>query len=98
MNWNLVFELIDPVLFGVLGACWTIGFALKKTPKVPDWTILYIVTTISIALVGSLLGWGVESLVQGILTGAFAVYGNQFIKQVGKRGEENVSDTGLRKG
>lgn len=81
MDWTTIFELINPALFGVLAVCWIIGFALKKTPKVPDWTILYIVTAVAIALVVMSLGWGVESLIQGVLTGAFAVYGNQFVKQ-----------------
>ncbi|WP_019636643.1 phage holin family protein [Paenibacillus fonticola] len=84
MNWNDIFELIHPVLFGVVAACWVIGFVLKKTPKVPDWSIIYIVTVVAVLLTVWLLGWGPESFIQGILTGAFAVYGNQFVKQAMK--------------
>ncbi|MFD3261844.1 phage holin family protein [Paenibacillus lentus] len=84
MEWTTIFELINPALFGVLAGCWVIGFVLKKTPKVPDWSIIYIVTVVAVLLTIWLLGWGPESLIQGILTGAFAVYGNQFVKQTVK--------------
>lgn len=81
MDWNTVFTLIDPKLLIVVAACWVIGYVLKQTPKVPDWTIVYVVTLASIALAITLLGWSGETLIQGILCGAFAVYGHQLVKQ-----------------
>ncbi|MEC0370901.1 phage holin family protein [Paenibacillus chibensis] len=81
MDWNMIWQLIDPRLMIVVAACWIIGYTLKKTPHVPDWTIIYVVTLIAILLTVWLLGFSPESIIQGILAGAFAVYGNQFIKQ-----------------
>ncbi|WP_339193089.1 phage holin family protein [Paenibacillus sp. FSL W8-1287] len=81
MEWRMIFELIDPRLFIVVAACWVIGFMLKKTPKVADWSIVYIVLIISVWLTIGLLGWSVEALIQGILAGAFAVFGHQAVKQ-----------------
>lgn len=81
MEWDIIQGLIDGRLLIVLAACWAIGYVLKKTPKVQDWTIIYIVTGVAILFAVLMLGLSVESFVQGILTGAVAVYGNQFFKQ-----------------
>ncbi|MED5019344.1 phage holin family protein [Paenibacillus chibensis] len=81
MDWNMIWTLIDPRLLIVVAACWIIGFMLKKTPLVPNWSIVYIVVVFAALLTTWLLGWGAESLIQGILAGAFAVYGHQVVKQ-----------------
>ncbi|KZS45687.1 hypothetical protein AWU65_07060 [Paenibacillus glucanolyticus] len=81
MEWNMIFELIDPRLLIVVATCWVIGGILKKTPKVPDWSIVYIVLIVAVWLTIGLLGWSVEALIQGILAGAFAVLGHQAVKQ-----------------
>jgi len=90
MEWNMIFELIDPRLLIVVAACWVIGFILKKTPKVPDWSIVYLVLIIAVWLTIGLIGWSVEALIQGILAGAFAVFGHQAVKQakIGVQKEE----------
>ncbi|MGN7358747.1 phage holin family protein [Paenibacillus sp. SAF-054] len=87
MDWNTIWQLIDPKLIIVVAACWIIGFMLKKTPKVPDWTIVYIVTVTAVFLTIWLTRFGPEAIIQGILSGAFAVYGNQVLKQTKKTGE-----------
>ena len=38
MEWNVIMNLIDPSLYIVIAACWIIGFILKQTPKIPNWT------------------------------------------------------------
>lgn len=81
MEWNVIFELIDPRLLIVVAACWVLGYIIKQTPRVPDWSIVYIVLIVAVWLTIGLLGWSVESLIQGILAGAFAVFGHQAIKQ-----------------
>lgn len=81
MEWNDIMELLDPRLIIVLAACWVVGYVLKQTPRVPNWTIVYVVTIFSIGLTIWILGWGPESLIQGVLTGAVAIYGNQLLKQ-----------------
>lgn len=88
MEWNAIYQLIDLKLLVVVAACWVIGFALKKTPNVPDWSIVYIVTLVAVGLTIWMLGFGPESLIQGVLCGAFAVYGNQIVKQTKKGVDE----------
>lgn len=87
LDWGLIFQLINPVLLVVVAACWAIGYALKETPIVQDWTIVYIVTAISITLTVMILGFSAESIIQGVLCGAFSVYGHQLVKQT-KKGED----------
>lgn len=91
MEWDIIQGLIDGRLLIVLAACWVIGYVLKQTPKVPDWTIIYIVTAVAIVFVILMLGLSVESVVQGILVGAVAVFGNQLVKQAKKGVDADAS-------
>lgn len=81
MDWNTIFGYIDTRLLIVVAACWVIGFVLKRTPKIPDWSIVYIVTIAALLMATGLLGWSAEAFIQGLLCGAFAVYGHQVVKQ-----------------
>lgn len=85
MEWGMIFDLIDPALIIVVAACWALGMILKQTPRVPDWTIVYIVTAFAIVLAIGLIGLSVETVIQGILCGAVAVYGHQVVKQTRDR-------------
>lgn len=81
MEWGVIFQLIDPRLFMVVATCWVIGYVLKQTPKIPNWSIPYAVIIVSILFTAELIGWSVESIIQGILAGAFSVFGHQTVKQ-----------------
>lgn len=81
MDWNIIIGLIDARLLIVLAACWIIGYGLKQTPRIPDWSILYIVVLVAILLTIWIIGFGPEAIVQGILVGAVAVLGHQAVKQ-----------------
>ncbi|MFD3258218.1 phage holin family protein [Paenibacillus lentus] len=82
-----MFELINPRLLVVVAACWVLGYAFKQTPRVPDWSIVYTVVVLAVVFAVGLLGWSVETVIQGILAGAFAVFGHQAVKQAKKGGE-----------
>lgn len=64
-----------------------------RTPHVPDWTIVHAVTALAVALaaamdgpsVRSMDGPSMRSVIQGILCGAFAIYGHQVAKQTKDR-------------
>ncbi|ASA26356.1 phage holin family protein [Paenibacillus donghaensis] len=89
MEWNAIANFIKPELLIVVAVCWVIGYILKQTPRVPDWTIIYLVTLGAVVLVSLTLGFNAESVLQGILCGAVAVYGNQLVKQARKSGDDN---------
>jgi hypothetical protein len=84
MDTSLIAGFIDPQLAIVVAVCWVLGAVFKRTPQVPDWTIIYIVTVAAVVIVGVLQGWTALSLLQGVLCGAVSVYGNQIVKQAGK--------------
>ncbi|MCL6605622.1 MAG: phage holin family protein [Paenibacillus sp.] len=88
MEWNAIFNFIDPKLFIVVVVCWVIGYILKRTPSVPDWCIVYVVTFVAVILAIWMFGWNPNSLIQGVLCGAFSVYGNQLVKQAKKGVDE----------
>ncbi|WP_138751134.1 phage holin family protein [Paenibacillus sinopodophylli] len=89
MDWNVIFQLIDPKLLIVVAACWAIGFVLKQTPKVPNWSIVYIVTSVAVSVTVWLIGWSPEAVIQGVLAGSFAVFGHQIVKQAKERAESD---------
>lgn len=81
MTWEVIGGLISPELIVVVAACWVVGYMLKQTPRVPNWSIVYAVTAVAVLMTCLLLGWSVESVIQGVLCGAVAVYGNQLLRQ-----------------
>lgn len=89
IEWNMIYELIDPALIVVVAACWVIGYVLKQTPLVPNWTIVYYVMAVAIVLTVMILGLSPEAFIQGILCGSFAVFGHQALKQAMKGGAKN---------
>ncbi|GKU75644.1 phage holin family protein [Paenibacillus sp. L3-i20] len=89
MDWNVIYQLIDAKLLIVVAVCWVSGFILKQTPNVPNWSIVYLVTAIALFLTIWLIGWKAEAIIQGVLAGAFAVYGHQIVKQVKARAEDD---------
>lgn len=93
-DWTFIYSLIKPELGGVLAVCWIVGYVLKRTPRVPDWSIIYVVTLVAVIMACLLLGLGAESVIQGVLCGAFAVYGYQLVKQTAKvaNGEGNADE------
>ena len=75
----------------VVAVLYVIGALLKSTPKIPDWTIPYILLVLSpamtIGVMIPLAGWVfdyahmVQGVIQGVICTGLAVFGNQMIKQ-----------------
>ncbi|MNI54485.1 hypothetical protein D3C73_1093830 [compost metagenome] len=84
MEWTTIINLIDPKLIIVVAVCWVVGLFLKQTPRVPNWTIVYIVSLVAMVFTVALLGFTPQAFLQGILCGAVAVYGHQLIQQARK--------------
>ncbi|PFG13079.1 phage holin family protein [Bacillus sp. es.036] len=62
-------------------ALWVIGTALKKTPKVPDWSIIWVLIFISIFIATLSFGFNTEALVNAIVASGISVMGHQLYKQ-----------------
>ncbi len=74
-------EHINPAMLLVIPALWSLGYGLKKTPKVPDWSIFWIITVAGIVLGIFVVGTSVDGAIQGILAAAVAIYGHQGFRQ-----------------
>lgn len=64
-----------------------IGLILKNTPKIPNWSIPYILCVLGIILCNIILGLSLNACLQGILTAGVAVY----VHQLGKQGMVCIS-------
>ena len=101
-------EFIKPELLSLILVGYFIGLALKNSEKIQDWTIPFIIGGVNIVLAvvylfsisATLDSRNIAALVftgfvQGALTAAGAVYGNQLKKQatVGRSEDAGVIKT-----
>ena len=72
---------IDGEMMIVIVALWVIGAFLKRTPNVPDWTIIWLLLVVGIVLAFFVIGFTAGAVIQGILVAGVAVLGHQLIKK-----------------
>ena len=65
-----------------------IGMIIKNSTKIPNKYIPLILLAFGIIGAIALMGFSVQSILQGIMITGTAVYGNQVVKQMQKK-EEN---------
>lgn len=64
---------------------WVLGVFLKKTPKIKDWYIVWILLGVSILFSVLSKGLTVEAVANGIIAAGVAVLGHQVVKQTKER-------------
>lgn len=69
----------------VVPALMIIGFALKRTPRVPDWLIVWILLFIGAIASGITLGFTVNGISNGIIAAGAAITTYQAYKQTKNR-------------
>ena len=69
----------------VVPALWIIGRFLKKTPKIQDWVIPWVLLVVGILATLGIMGFTIDAAVQGILVAGAAVFGHQLVKQTQNR-------------
>lgn len=62
-----------------------IGFIVKQTPFIADWTIVWILPVVGAILAMTMLGFTAQMFVQGILAAGMAVLMHQAFKQTKNR-------------
>lgn len=77
---NLV-QFLNQNYFVLIPALWLIGHALKQTPIIPDWIIIWILFICSIGIGSIGYGFSLEAIVNGIIAAGIAVFGHQVLKQ-----------------
>ncbi len=69
----------------VVPALMIIGYALKKTPRVADWLIVWILLLIGVLASGLTLGFTVSGLANGVIAAGAAITTHQAYKQTMNR-------------
>ncbi|WP_163583274.1 phage holin family protein [Gracilibacillus saliphilus] len=83
---NILEFVIDDALI-IIPALLVMGWIFKNTPDFKDWLIPYALLVLGVICSMLLLGFSVESFIQGILVTGAAVLGNQLVKQYRKEVE-----------
>lgn len=69
----------------IIPVLWILGSFLKRTPKVQDWIIPWVLLLVGVILAVGIIGLTVDAAVQGILVAGAAVLGHQLLKQTQNR-------------
>lgn len=69
----------------IIPVLWILGCFLKRTPKVQDWIIPWVLLLVGVILAVGIIGLTVDAAVQGILVAGAAVLGHQLLKQTQNR-------------
>lgn len=86
MNFDFLSTIeLHSALVTVVPVLIILGFALKNTPKVPDWTIVWVLLLLG-ALAGVLaVGFNVEGFANGVIAAGLAIASHQAFKQTVER-------------
>lgn len=67
---------------------WILGYFLKKTPKFPDWLIVWVLVVLGIVACLFLIGFSADGIIQGVLAAGVAALGYDLAKQTKKAVED----------
>ena len=80
-----IIEYIISEALIIIPVLWILGSFLKRTPKVQDWIIPWVLLAVGILAALGIIGFTVDAAVQGILVAGAAVLGHQLVKQTTER-------------
>lgn len=83
---------IHPQLVMVVPALLILGYALKHTPKVQDWMIIWILLLLGIIASALKLGFTVNGIANGMIAAGAAITTHQAIKQSFESRRKNRND------
>jgi hypothetical protein len=69
----------------VIPVLWVIGKLLKDTPKIQNWLIPWVLLVIGVLATMGIMGFTIESAIQGVLVAGASVFGHQLLKQTQNR-------------
>ena len=75
-------QFINDNVYIISVVLFIIGLFLKKTPKIPNWLIPYILSVLGIGMCIIMLEFSLNAIMQGIIGAGVAVY----VHQLGKQG------------
>ena len=81
-------EFIDYIISEaliIIPVLWILGSFLKRTPKVQDWIIPWVLLAVGILAALGIIGFTADAAIQGVLVAGAAVLGHQLVKQTTER-------------
>lgn len=76
-----IIKFVPEQLLILVAALYVIGMFLKRTPKVQDWIIPWVLLVLGVIFSISIMGINATSILQGIICSFGAIATNQFVKQ-----------------
>ncbi|MDH5064925.1 phage holin family protein [Clostridium perfringens] len=80
-----IIKFVPEQLLILVAALYVIGMFLKKTPKIVDWSIPWILIVLGIGFSISILGVNPTSILQGVICAFCSVGANQLVKQTSNK-------------
>lgn len=74
-------EFLNENYYMLVPVLWVIGYFLKQTPNIPNWSITWILLAISLVGGTFFYGFSAEAVYNGIIAAGVAVLGHQMYKQ-----------------
>lgn len=81
MDLELITQFVVNEALVLIPVLLILGALIKRTPKVPDWTIPWILLGLGVGLSMTIMGVTPEAGIQGVLVTGAAVFGHQLYKQ-----------------
>lgn len=81
---NLI-QFVPEQLFILIAVLYVLGMFFKSIPKIPDWTIPWILLVISIVGAIGIEGFSIMAVFEGIICCGVSTLTNQLIKQTQKK-------------
>lgn len=85
-------QFLNENYYMFIPALWVLGFALKQTPQVPNWSIIWILLAFSIGFGTLAFGFSFDGIIHGIVAAGVAVLGHQMVKQTVSNISSNKKD------
>ena len=76
-----IINFVPEQLLILVAALYVIGIFLKRTPKIKDWSIPWILLFLGISFSIPIMGFNATSILQGIICSFGAIATNQLVKQ-----------------
>jgi hypothetical protein len=80
-----IIEYIISEALIIIPVLWILGSFLKKTPRIEDWLIPWVLLAVGVLIAVGIIGFTVDAAVQGVLVAGAAVLGHQLLKQTQNR-------------
>ncbi len=69
----------------VIPVLWVIGKLLKDIPSIQNWLIPWVLLVVGVLATMGIMGFTIESAIQGVLVAGASVFGHQLLKQTQNR-------------